>query len=70
MTHLRRSSTDDADYSSGGTRQNKRIETFLGVGRKITEPLPEVLQGAVAIRLSWWRALWNLGSLVVKRLIV
>lgn len=44
MTHLKRSSADDDDYSSGGTRLSKRKLTYLFIGRKINEPIPEVLQ--------------------------
>jgi hypothetical protein len=42
MTHLRRSWSDDTDYSSGGTRLLKRKLTYFFIGRKIKEPVPEV----------------------------
>jgi len=41
LTHLRRSSEVDV-YSSGVVRKYKEIPTFTLIGRKITEPVPEV----------------------------
>ena len=42
VSHLRRSSFDDNDYSSGGSRRSKQRLTYFWIGRTITEPLPEV----------------------------
>lgn len=44
LTHLRRSSNDDNDYSSGGTRLKKRRLSYFFIGRKINEPVPESLK--------------------------
>lgn len=46
MTHLRRSSQDDADYSSGGSRWVKRRLTYFFIGRRIMERVPEVFVSA------------------------
>ena len=43
VTHLRKSSKDDCDYSSGGSRKAKRRLTYFIIGNKINEPIPEVL---------------------------
>lgn len=42
MTHLKRSSSDDNEYSSGGTRYSKRVLTYFLIGKKIREQVPEV----------------------------
>lgn len=42
LTHLRRSSRDDAEYSSYGSRKEKRRETYFFIGKKIKNPPPEV----------------------------
>lgn len=42
LTHLLRSSKDGKDYSSGGTRAEKRQPTYFLVGRRIKEPVPEI----------------------------
>jgi len=67
MTHLRRSSVDDADYSSGGTRANKRIETYVLVGKKINESIPETLTGALAKRQAVGVALEQLARLIIRK---
>ncbi|OGH92245.1 MAG: hypothetical protein A2534_04975 [Candidatus Magasanikbacteria bacterium RIFOXYD2_FULL_39_9] len=48
MTHLKRSSQDDNDYSSGGNRRIKRRLSYFIIGRKINEPAPEVFAGKEA----------------------
>lgn len=65
-THLRRSSVDDNDYSSGNSRRAKRRETYAIIGRKINEQPPEVLSGVP--RLSRLSASSNLILLICKRL--
>lgn len=67
MTHLLRSTTDATDYSSGGTRAAKLIPTYLGVGKKINEPLPLVLQSKFK-PLSFGRAVLNLVMLAGRRI--
>ncbi len=42
LTHLPRSSKDQDDYSSGGTRREKTRNTYLFIGRKINEEVPKV----------------------------
>lgn len=42
LTHLQRSSSDAGVYSSGGDRNDKRRPTWLGIGKAIKEPVPEV----------------------------
>lgn len=52
LTHLRRSSRDDFDYSSGGSRKIKRRLTYFIIGKKIKESIPEVLQSEGDFRMS------------------
>lgn len=42
VSHLKRSSQDQADFSSGGSRRSKQRLTYFWIGRKITESVPEV----------------------------
>lgn len=44
LTHLQRSTTAE-DYSSGSLRKFKVVPTYFLVGKKITEPIPEVFVG-------------------------
>ena len=44
LTHLKRSSADRSDYSSGGTRFEKRRRSYFIIGKKIREDLPEVFK--------------------------
>ncbi len=44
LTHLERSSIG-SDYSSGQSRDLKRVPTYFLLGKKITEPVPEVFEG-------------------------
>ena len=45
LTHLKRSSKDDNDYSSYGSRKEKLRETYFIIGRKIKDDFPEFLSG-------------------------
>lgn len=42
LTHLKRSALDDQDFSSYGSRKEKRRETYFILGRRIKESVPEV----------------------------
>lgn len=44
LSHLRRSSIDDQEYSSGSNRKFKRRLTYFLIGRKIKEHIPEVFE--------------------------
>lgn len=68
MTHLVRSSFDNNDYSSGGTRLHKRLETYVVVGKKIMEPIPDALKGTF-VPLPFWQACLNLFPLVLRKLL-
>ncbi|MBP6855675.1 MAG: GtrA family protein [Candidatus Pacebacteria bacterium] len=57
-THLRRSSGDAYDYSSGSSRLEKERLTFFGIGKKIRDPLPEVFNNTIA-SLDVWRSFNN-----------
>ncbi len=60
LTHLRRSSQDDFDYSSGGNRAAKRRLTFFIIGNKINEPIPEVfISDQNRLSLSPIKSAWN-----------
>ncbi len=48
LTHLPRSSSHSDSYSSGGIRENKLIQTYLFVGRRISQTVPEVFQRTTA----------------------
>lgn len=72
MTHLRRSSVDDSVYTSGGSRSDKQRPTYLGIGRRIREPLPEVFSAEFleANRLPLSMAARNLaliGASLIRR---
>jgi glycosyltransferase involved in cell wall biosynthesis len=72
MTHLRRSSVDDSVYTSGGNRSDKQRPTYVGIGRRIREPLPEVFSQEFleANRLPLSMALKNLvvtGASLMRR---
>lgn len=68
LTHLRRSSKDDADYSSGGTRAGKRKLTYFFIGRRISEPIPEVLEKIENLRLDPIQSFVNFLKLFVSKL--
>ena len=68
FTHLSRSHADDNDYSSGGTRVKKRIDTYFFIGRKINEPVPEVLAGVQKFYLSPVQSFINFFKLCLRRL--
>lgn len=63
VTHLRRSSEDDGDYSSGGTRRQKRRLTYFIIGRKIREAVPEPLRAGIW-KVSFFRSLLNFFVLI------
>ncbi|TSC85033.1 MAG: Uncharacterized protein G01um101413_417 [Parcubacteria group bacterium Gr01-1014_13] len=64
-THLRRSSKDDSDYSSGGNRKVKRRLTYFIIGRKINEPIPEVLQNKNEFKMGAITSFVNFNKLIV-----
>lgn len=70
MTHLQRSSRDDEDYSSGGSRKGKRRETYFIIGKKIKESLPEAFDETARIKytLSTMRSFINFFVLVFRKL--
>ncbi len=71
LTHLRRSSKDDGDFSSFGSRVAKRRETYIFIGRKIQENIPEVFiikKTSLTFHLSRVRALYNLLKLFFLKL--
>lgn len=72
-THLKRSRTDDNDYTSNTaheTRKSKRRETFFLIGEKINESLPEVFDEKFLKeqRLSWGRSFVNFWPYFFKTL--
>lgn len=69
LTHLRRSSQDDRDYSSGGNRKIKRRLTYFIIGRKINEPIPEVLQNQNNYKMDVITSFINFIKLIVVRVI-
>jgi glycosyltransferase involved in cell wall biosynthesis len=71
VSHLLRSSKDDAEYSSGNTRGDKRRLTHLFLGTKITEPVPEVFlknPSKVTKALSFGKNITNFGGLLLKKM--
>ncbi len=69
MTHLLRSSKDDADYSSGGNRKLKRRLTYFIIGNKINETIPEVFAGdADKFRMSWVVSFVNFFKLLLFKI--
>jgi cellulose synthase/poly-beta-1,6-N-acetylglucosamine synthase-like glycosyltransferase len=69
MTHLMRSSYDDADYSSGGTRRSKRKLTYFLIGKKINEPVPEVFSMRPYARLQYIQSFINFFKLLYSKII-
>ncbi|MFA5062275.1 MAG: glycosyltransferase [Patescibacteria group bacterium] len=69
VTHLRRSSTDDNDYSSGGNRRAKRRLTFFVIGAKINEPVPEVFGNANIYRMNFITSFVNFIALIFHKLL-
>lgn len=72
LTHLRRSSKDDEDYSSGSARKDKRRLTYFWIGHKITEPVPEVFNEFPAITvsaLSFWVSVKNFFRLGMQKVL-
>lgn len=66
-THLRRSSLDDSDYSSGGTRKAKRVSTYFLVGKKIKERVPAVFEGRVDLKLTAFQSFVNFFPLLLSK---
>jgi glycosyltransferase involved in cell wall biosynthesis len=66
LTHLMRSSQDDLDYSSGGTRSDKRKLTYFIIGRRISESVPKQLIGMKP--LGYFASFVNFIKLVFKHL--
>ncbi|MEK7172826.1 MAG: glycosyltransferase [Patescibacteria group bacterium] len=65
LTHLERSSLDNYDYSSGGTRIKKRRLTYFLIGRKINENAPEVFEESKnKLALSKVNSLINFVSMI------
>ena len=70
LTHLRRSSEDDAVYSSGNCRAAKRRETYFLIGKRICESPPEdLLGGEGARRLPLIESVINLFRLALAKLV-
>ncbi|MFA6490633.1 MAG: glycosyltransferase [Candidatus Magasanikbacteria bacterium] len=66
LTHLRRSFCGNDDYSSGGSRKEKRRLTYFIIGRKIIEPIPEVFsKNSANFRMSWSDSFINFFKLVL-----
>ncbi len=69
VTHLKRSSRDDNDYSSGGNRRAKRRLTYFIIGDKINEIPPEVFEGKTAeFRMSWPTSFINFFNILIHKL--
>jgi glycosyltransferase involved in cell wall biosynthesis len=66
LTHLKRSSKDNNDFSSYGTRKNKRRNTYFIIGSKIKEPIPEVLMNCC--KLSFMPSLINFFDLLLVKI--
>lgn len=69
VTHLRRSSADDNDYSSGGNRKGKRRLTFFVIGAKINEPVPEVFGNANIYKMNFIMSFVNFIALIFHKLL-
>lgn len=70
VSHLRRSSSDDTDYSSGGSRRSKQRLTYFWIGRSINEPVPEVFteEFKQKNKLSGVRSVGNFVRLVGRKM--
>lgn len=68
MTHLKRSSKDDNDFSSGGNRKLKRRLTYFIIGRKINEPVPEVFQCKNDFKMSAAASFVNFVKFIIGKL--
>ena len=69
LTHLRRSSKDDFDYSSGGNRRIKRRLTYFIIGKKINESVPEVFQNKNDYKMNLVVSFVNFVILVFNKII-
>lgn len=69
LTHLRRSSRDDLDYSSGGSRKVKRRLTYFIIGKKINELIPEVFHNNYDFKLNTIMSFVNFVALIFSRII-
>ena len=66
LSLLTRSSRDDGDYSSGGTRASKRKLTYFFIGRKIKDDLPDALKNMP--KLGFLRSLLNFIVLLFRNI--
>jgi glycosyltransferase involved in cell wall biosynthesis len=66
LTHLKRSSKDDEEYSSYGMRKDKRRETYFILGRKINESVPEAIINEN--KLSFVRSINNFFVWITRKL--
>jgi glycosyltransferase involved in cell wall biosynthesis len=71
-THLARSSRDACDYSSGGTRKEKRRLTYTWIGVPISEPVPEAFgqNPEQTYALPQWRSLLNFIKLCAQHYVM
>lgn len=72
LSHLRRSSADDQVYSSGGTRARKRRLTYLLIGKRVVEAIPEVFcdeDALIAAPLPFIRSCINFFEYAVARVV-
>lgn len=69
LTHLKRSSTDGDDYSSYGSRKEKRRLTYFLIGQKIKESIPEVFftTDLKCQPLDCFKSLFNFFRLLLKK---
>lgn len=67
LTHLRRSSIDDIDYSSGGNRKSKRRMTYFIIGKVIPENIPEVFNSKIN-KISFLKSFGNFLALVFEKI--
>ncbi|EKE06856.1 MAG: hypothetical protein ACD_18C00254G0001 [uncultured bacterium] len=71
VTHLKRSSLDDNDYSSGGTRKKKLRLSYFLIGRKIKESIPRVFKiSEKKLNISFLNSFFNLLILIKGKLFV
>ncbi len=70
VSHLKRSSQDQDDYSSGGSRRRKQRLTYFWIGRAIAEPVPEVFTSEFKQKnkVTAWGSLVNFVTLGWRKL--
>lgn len=64
-THLIRSLID-SDFSSGGSRHDKIINTYFLVGKRINEPVPEVF---VNLKVSFFKSFFRFWPWIMKKIL-